>query len=172
MRIRTNLQGQINEIMLMFQGKFINSNNKRINDYHIYYYLSLITDLPLQTVANLNNYIIRNIIRQEQEPESNLHIVSSNPPPVTYRSSCLREPTTHLILTRKNNMFATSTDIPPVNDLITSAPECDRCFRKSKSYIDSLKYELSKRIEFEANRGNLLKLFFFLYLRRFKILIN
>lgn len=49
-------------------------------------------------------------------------------------------------------MYATSADIPPVNDLIPTH-ECERCFRKNKSYLDSLKHELNKRIEYEAIKG-------------------
>ena len=49
-------------------------------------------------------------------------------------------------------MYATSTDVPSVTDLIPTH-ECERCYKKSKSYVDALKYELSKRIEFEASKG-------------------
>ena len=107
--------------------------------------------MPLKTVASLNNYLIKNIIKQEDpnsisDNNNNLHIVAS-----PYRS-CLNEPITHLILSRNNNMYATSAEIPPVNDLIPTH-ECERCFRKNKSYLDSLKHELNKRIEYEAIKG-------------------
>lgn len=147
----------------MFQGNYYRFKLKNLFQ-NLFFFLSLITDLPLKTVANLNNYIIRNIIKQEQDPQeaNNLHIVSSNSQYSTYKPSYSHEPITHLILTRKNNMYATSTDIPSVNDLIPTS-ECERCCRKSKSYIDSLKYELSKRIEFEATKGNSVVKFLVVY---------
>lgn len=115
---------------------------------------SLITDIPLTTVANLNNYLIKNIIKQEEtDLNNNVHIVpTSNYRTTTIFSNSCHEPATHMILARKNTMFATSSDVPCVTDLIPTH-ECDRCLKKSKSYIDSLKYELSKRIEFEASKG-------------------
>ena len=160
-----NLRNDFNSVMSKFTNDPQLQNNSMNQDYQVRNQglirpqrenidvPGLITDLPLKTVANLNNYLIKNIIRQEQESD-NLHIItSSNVPINNYRpTSYSHEPATHLILTRKNNMYATSTDIPSVNDLMPT-PECNQCFQKSKSYIDSLKYELSKRIEFEANRG-------------------
>ena len=61
--------------------------------------------MPLKTVASLNNYLIKNIIKQEDpnsisDNNNNLHIVAS-----PYRS-CLNKPITHLILSRNNNMYA------------------------------------------------------------------
>ena len=109
----------------------------------------------MSSVASLNNYLIQNIIKQETEPDvnNNVHII----PAVNYRttsffSNVSQDPATHLIYTRKNTMYATSTDVPSVTDLIPTH-ECERCYKKSKSYIDALKYELSKRIEFEASKG-------------------
>jgi hypothetical protein len=95
---------------------------------------SLITDLPLQTIASLNNYVIRNIIYQE--------------------TADLDEPSLadqpQFVITRNSNMYAMGAD---PQRLLAEKKSCQQCLGKSKSYIDQLKYDLFKRIELEVNRG-------------------
>lgn len=44
---------------------------------------------------------------------------------------------------------------PAVNaSLLSDDPSCYKCSNKTRSYIDSLKHDLYKRIELEVNKGN------------------
>ncbi len=91
----------------------------------------MITDLPLQSIASLNNYVIRNIIYQETADQD--------------------EPDQpQFVITRNSNMYAMGAD---PQRLLAEKKSCQQCLGKSKSYIDQLKYDLFKRIELEVNRG-------------------
>ncbi len=110
--------------------------------------ISLITDLPLKTVANLNNYVIKNIISQEGEDfvDAKLNEGSS----MTH-TELLNDGNSnaHIVIARNNNLYASPTDM----NHMKAANKCEKCQNKNKSYIDSLKYDLFKRIEYEVNKG-------------------
>lgn len=54
-----------------------------------------------------------------------------------------------IIISRNNSMYALPTDPNQLGE----KKSCEKCNDKSKSYIDSLKYDLCRRIELEVNRG-------------------
>ena len=129
--------------------------------------------MPLNTIATLNNYLIKNIITQEAklngiEPTQSLSAV---------------EGPQHVIITRGNSMYATKKDYlgsggqslsspgyatPPTPTAMQLAPPtaCTKCVFDEKTYVDMLKYEMAKRIEVQVAKGNfqvnLVLLFFFM----------
>jgi hypothetical protein len=96
--------------------------------------------MPLKTIAKLNNYLIQNIITQE-EP--------SNTP--------------NIVLARGSNLY--SMPIPTLNDIdhhqhkqhiSNQSPKinCKLCSSTQNStYFDLLKNEMSKKIEIEVAKG-------------------
>ena len=109
---------------------------------------SLITDLPLKTIAHLNNYVIKNIISQEGDE-------LNDPNDVTEIRHSDHNPN-HVVIAKNGYLYGSQAfNISQLSE----EPSCYKCSNKTKSYIDSLKYDLYKRIEFEVNRG--IKNFFF-----------
>lgn len=97
--------------------------------------------MPLKTIAKLNNYLIQNIITQEDP---------SNTP--------------NLVVARGNNLY--SMPIPTLNDIdhhhkhhisqSNQSPKinCKLCSStQNSSYFDLLKNEMSKKIEIEVAKG-------------------
>lgn len=101
------------------------------------FFSRLITDLPLRTIASLNNYLIKNIIAQEggsiQGVEQPAHIV------IAKGNSMYAAPTSnsHGLVLNHAPSLQTPTQ--------TSSTSCARCL--TGPYVDLLKTELSKRIE-------------------------
>lgn len=91
----------------------------------------------------MNNYVIRNIISQEGDD------LNDNPNDVTeIRMSDGNA--NHVFISKNGYMYSS----PVVNATqLSDDPSCYKCSNKTKSYIDSLKYDLYKRIELEVNKG-------------------
>ncbi len=118
---------------------------------------ALITDMPLKTIAKLNNYLIRNIIVQEASNNS-LNANSSNP----------NIDSTNLVLARGNSLYSLPVSdgtnyVAKVDkhqfhhqhggDLAPKA-NCKLCSSMQDSYFDLLKNELNKKIEIEVAKGS------------------
>ena len=101
--------------------------------------------MPLKTIANLNNYVIKNIISQESGKTNDNRLTDVR----------LAKDQAQLVIARNHNMYASMRDTARIAD----KNSCDKCLSKSRSYIDSLKYDLFRRIELEINKGNLLVFF-------------
>jgi len=116
----------------------------------------------LQTIASLNNYVIKNIIYQETTEDSDDVNISNLIPD---------QP--HYVISKKNSLYAVTTD---PNRLTSDKKFCQPCMGKSKSYIDQLKYDLFKRIELEVNRGKrifeFIQLYLFYILNKFNVKRN
>ena len=101
--------------------------------------------MPLKTIANLNNYVIKNIISQETDD----YLDAKNTSVITDMRRTSDSDATHIVIARNKNLYASPSDLGQIK----VNKSCERCQSKSNSYIDSLKYDLFKRIELEVNKG-------------------
>jgi hypothetical protein len=127
----------------------------------VYFPISLITDLPLKTIASLNNYLIKNIITQEEEKQIPHALIQHSS-----SLNSLSEPT-RIVIAKGNNLYAQESAELNHNhhshDMRTTSPNsttslnrsitCKRCLAQDQSYIDRLKSELGRRIETEVTKG-------------------
>ena len=119
--------------------------------------------MPLNTIAALNNYLIKNIITQEAK---------LNGIEPSAQSLTTNEGPQHVIITRGNSMYATKKDYlgsggqslsspgyttPPSPNAMQLVPPtaCNKCIFDEKTYVDMLKYEMAKRIEVQVAKGSI-----------------
>ena len=138
-RNQTDIPAWVNFVLICGKGRIV------FVLIFFWFYNRLITDLPLKTIANLNNYVIKNIISQETDD----YLDAKNTSLITDMRRTSDSDATHIVIARNKNLYASPSDLGQIK--VTKS--CERCQSKSNSYIDSLKYDLFKRIELEVNKG-------------------